>query len=79
MNTTEFLDLSIDERIYAADRAVCLWGRACGTQYVLLYQLDGFYLEVFYDKVLRLVVDIQAFDDMDRLDPYLQQMNIELP
>ena len=43
---------------------------------ILLYQLDSFYVEVFYhptDHFIR----IESFSGTEKLDPYLNQISIE--
>ena len=42
----------------------------------LLYQLDDFYVEVWYHIELEVIQRFLAFDDMDRLEPYLCKINI---
>jgi len=42
-----------------------------------LYALMDFYVEIFYDRFTEDPVFLQAFQNMDGLDPYLQQVNIE--
>ena len=43
---------------------------------VLLYQIDGFYVEVFYQYFQGKMVKIQSFSQTDQLDPYLKSINI---
>ena len=43
----------------------------------LLYQLDDFYIEVWYHVELEVIHRFLAFDDMNRLDPYLAEMDID--
>ncbi len=42
----------------------------------LLYQLDDFYVEVWYHVELEVIHRFFAFDDMNGLDLYLCEMNI---
>jgi hypothetical protein len=42
----------------------------------LLYQLDDFYVEVWYHIELEVIHRFVAFDNMDRLEPYLQESDI---
>lgn len=46
---------------------------------ILLYQLDSFYVEVFYKKYRYFVSDVKCTDSISCLEPYLEQINIELP
>jgi hypothetical protein len=44
----------------------------------LLYQLDSFYVEVWYHIELEVIHRFLAFEDMDKLDPYLLEINIDI-
>ena len=43
---------------------------------VLLFQLDGFYVEVFYNTANNTVNFVKSFDDMDGIEAYLDRINI---
>jgi hypothetical protein len=43
---------------------------------VLLFQLDGFYVEVFYNTTTSTVSFIKSFEDMDGIEAYLQRIDI---
>jgi hypothetical protein len=45
---------------------------------VLLYQLDSFYVEVFYNKTHNYISKLNGFDDTDLLEPYLKKIEISL-
>lgn len=45
-------------------------------QYILLYQLDDFYVEIFHNLEDNSVQMIKSFSDIDNLNPYLEQLNI---
>jgi hypothetical protein len=78
MTLKEFLQLSHEARLEAANVATCIGGREEGKFMVLLYQLDGFYIEVFYHKKYSQVMGLFGFDDMALLDPYLEKMEISV-
>jgi len=78
MTLLAFLQLDYDGRLDAANNAVCIGGRAEGKFMVLLYQLDAFYVEVYYHKSLRRIVSLFGFDDMSLLDIYLENMKVEI-
>lgn len=42
----------------------------------LLYQVDSFYVEVWYHIELEVINRFLAFEHTDRLEPYLQQIDI---
>jgi hypothetical protein len=46
------------------------------TKYIL-YQLDKFYIEVQYHKEQNLLKGLTPFENMNRLSPYLDKINIE--
>ena len=43
---------------------------------VLLYQVESFYVEVYYHTRLRVVRRYVSFQSIDRLEPYLQQVDL---
>lgn len=79
MTLAAFQQLSYFQRTKALEKAVCLRGRKDGEHLVLLYQLEGFYLQVYYHRMWRQVVSVNAFDDPALLDPYLENMQVRLP
>lgn len=51
--------------------------RKLGSTSVLLYQLEGFYVEVYYRKHRRYASKIHCFRSTEYLDPYLEQIELE--
>jgi hypothetical protein len=43
---------------------------------ILLYQIDSFYVEVFYQYFQGKLVKLKSFTDTDLLEPYLTCINI---
>lgn len=43
---------------------------------VLLFQLDGFYVEVFYNTQTGVVSFVKSFEDMDGIEAYLNRIDI---
>ncbi len=43
----------------------------------ILYQVDGFYMEVKYILPFNSILQIACFEDVDMLENYLQNINIE--
>lgn len=41
-----------------------------------LYQIEGFYAEVFYEKEEHIFILLKSFDTTDQLTPYLNQIRI---
>jgi hypothetical protein len=48
-----------------------------GISVILLYQLESFYVEVFYIKYRSHVMQLHCFDSTELLDPYLEQIDVE--
>ena len=44
---------------------------------ILLYQLEGFYVEVYYRKYRSHVKHLHCFESTELLDPYLEQIDVE--
>ena len=44
---------------------------------ILLYQVDAFYVEVFYRKYRSHIKLLHCFESTEYLDPYLEQINVE--
>lgn len=44
--------------------------------YAYLFQVDGFYAEVFFNERSGNILQIKAFDSIDDLEPYLEEVDI---
>ncbi|MCW3106090.1 MAG: hypothetical protein JWQ09_596 [Segetibacter sp.] len=44
---------------------------------VVLYQLDGFYVEIFYREYRKYITKLNCFTSTDSLQPYLKQIDVE--
>lgn len=78
MTLREFSLLPDREKITLLyEQGVYIGKRKCGHAIVLLYQLEGFYAEVYYRQYRRVVEGIRCFADTVRLDPYLAQIDVE--
>lgn len=58
------------------EAGVFLSRRTEGFYNVLLFQIDGFYTEVYYHSHFNVIIKIESFSDTDRLDAYLQSLHI---
>ena len=56
---------------------VFLADREDGAFTILLYQIDSFYVEVFYDKEKNELKRFRSFLTLRLLDPYLDQIDIK--
>ena len=43
---------------------------------ILLYQIDSFYVELYYHKELNVIRRFRPFNSVDQLQPYIDQINI---
>jgi hypothetical protein len=62
------------EQIDQIISGVCIGGRDAGIYKILLFQVSNFYVEVYFNKHERYITRFAAFDDMDKLEPYLSKM-----
>jgi hypothetical protein len=74
----DFLALDYKGKMQATNGAVCISGRSDNQHMILLYQLNNFYIEVYYHKKYNYISDFHAFEDTDQLEPYLRKIEISL-
>lgn len=43
---------------------------------VLLYQVDSFYVEIFYEREFNTIAKLRSFSSTDQLTPYFSQIDI---
>ena len=78
MRLQEFSRLSEPEKVARLyEEGVYIGKRKHGTTVAVLYQLHGFYAEVFYRKYRQVIDRISCFSGTDRLDPYLTGIDVE--
>jgi hypothetical protein len=70
LTEAEQVDLLYQEGIY-------LGKRKFSDLSIVLYQLDDFYVEVYYDKYRYLINQVKYFHSTDLLQPYLEQIDVE--
>lgn len=56
---------------------VLLGKRNCGFHSISLYEVDDCYAEATFHSHFNVLLDISFFNDLDRLDPYLEGINLE--
>lgn len=76
MTLEEFNQLNYEGRLRATQKAVCIAGREENKFKVLLFQLNDFYIEVYYNAKLNFISQLVPFRSTDFLEPYLQKMSI---
>ena len=78
MKMYEFQKLKENEQLTILyNEGVYLGKRRKETQVILLYQLDGYYAEVFYRIYRQYVSKIHLSGNTSILDPYLEQFDVE--
>lgn len=78
MTLQEFYDLPEEEKVALLyDQGVYIGKRKLAATTVILYQLEGFYAEVYYRQYRRIIECISCFAGTARLDPYLAQIDVE--
>ena len=55
---------------------VLIGARQEGYYKILLYQINSFYVEVYYQYFQGKMVKLKSFSDTDELQPYLEAINI---
>ncbi|HEY0039129.1 MAG TPA: hypothetical protein VGB71_00630 [Flavisolibacter sp.] len=69
------MPLQTQERLLINNGTFLFDRKAVGIK-VLLYQLSGFYVEVFYDTVTAKVCLIKSFTETEDLEAYLYKIDI---
>ena len=44
---------------------------------VLLFQVEGFYAEIYYHSHFNVIIKIKTFSSTDQLEPYLQAIQLD--
>jgi hypothetical protein len=55
----------------------CIADRRIGNTQVLLFQLYSFYVEVYFNEEGDEVVYTRGFEDIEELEPYLNQIELK--
>lgn len=75
---SEFINLTEQQQFHVLHlHGVYVGKRKVGNQSVVLFQLHGFYVEVFYKQYRKIVDHILTTDDTAILQPYLDQINLK--
>lgn len=78
MTMNEFQKFGENEQLTILyNEGVYLGKRRDANQVVLLYQLEGFYAEVFYRIYRQYISKIHLSGNISILDPYLEQIDVE--
>lgn len=55
---------------------VCIAERRIDEVQAFLFQIDGFYVEVFFNSEGAEILFSRSFEDLEELEPYLQSIDI---
>ena len=78
MTLYQFKTLDEEEQYNTVwNNGVLIAGRTSKEDKFLLYQIDGFYVELKYDVNINKIVELRSFGNASRLEPYL--ISIPLP
>ncbi|HWJ89863.1 MAG TPA: hypothetical protein VNR87_02060 [Flavisolibacter sp.] len=78
MKWMEFEQLPLQEQVALLyTNGVYIGKRKERNRTVLLFQLEGFYVEVFYAKYRHHISSVRCSDSVVLLDPYLEQIDVE--
>jgi len=77
LSLTEFMDLPQELQFEVLHKhGVYVGKRKADKQTIVLFQLHGFYVEVYYRQYRKLIDHIITSDSTDIIQPYLDQINI---
>ncbi len=76
MNIQDFNTLALNERIEAILKGTFLMDRLTENHYVKLYNLDNFYVEVYFDDITHCIETVEAFRSTNMLLPYLEWLTV---
>ena len=78
MKLSDFIVLNEEEKKFAAlHMGVLISKRKAPQRIVFLFQLNGFYVEMFCNTQTKDVVQYRAFMDTELLHPYLEAIAID--
>ena len=78
MTIHQYNALPDDEQQLALREAVLLADREDENNTIYLFQLDSFYVEVYCHKQFAQFGKYRSFDNIEQLEPYLQNISLTL-
>jgi hypothetical protein len=77
MRMKDFRILQLDEQMDIIEKkGIFLDHRTCESYSVVLFQIDGFYVELFFHVIKLIYKKIRIFEDTTLLDPYINTIDI---
>ena len=78
MTLQQFRSLPKDiQRKIVNDYDVFLFGRTGVCLIAKIYQIDSFYVELFFDTKMSVVTQLKSFEDTAPLEPYLRMVDVK--
>ena len=78
MTQKQFSSASMEQqKRFVRSNGAYLMLRKCKGVPVYLFQVDGFYVEVFFDPATSRELCLRSFDDLQRLDIYLKRISLK--
>ena len=74
----EFNYLADSEKIEVMSNAVFLGDRLTDTHYIMLYNYNNFYVEVYFDDRTHVISCFKAFYNPEFVLPYVQDLKIAI-
>lgn len=73
----QFLHASFEEQTSVLyHKAIRIGGRKDNDHTIVLFQVDGYYAELYFHRKKNEITGINAFTSVDFLEPYLQKIDI---
>jgi hypothetical protein len=80
MTAQQFNILNEDiQHKYLLIRGECIASRETEEHCILLFQIDSFYVEVYFDNECNEIIHSRTFESIDELQPYFEQAEIHYP
>lgn len=63
---------------YLLAKGVCIADRETKENCILLFHVDSYYVEIYFDQITGDIMHSRTFEDTDELKPYLEQVQIPI-
>ena len=78
MNMLDFQVMAENKKIsYLQLHDIYIGKRKHFDSYIVLYQAESFYVEIYYKKYRTYIDKMRVFDTTELLEPYLDQIHVE--
>jgi len=77
MTSSEFLALNDVQRAEAVRSGVAIADRQTENYNIVLFQIEGFYMEVFCDRQSHDIERLEVFSSVEQLKLYLEEIDID--